>query len=179
MSVQDLFHEKQVRQLCALHALNNLFQQNTFEKTELDSICYRLSPENWINPHKSMLGFGNYDINVIIKALESRGFEAIWFDKRKDPNCLNWTNICGFILNIPMDYKISFITLPLKRRHWIAIRSIMGQYYNLDSKLDYPELIDDLCKFIREQLKSQDKELFVIVTKEVEQNQNWILDDTN
>lgn len=86
MSFPDssIYHEKQVRELCALHALNNLFQQkNCFIKIELDSICHSLSPDNWINPHKSVLGLGNYDINVIMKALQSRGHEAIWFDKRK------------------------------------------------------------------------------------------------
>ena len=25
-------------------------------QTELDALCYSLSPEHWINPHKSLLG---------------------------------------------------------------------------------------------------------------------------
>lgn len=86
MNFQEItiYHEKQVRELCALHALNNLFQEkDCFTKAELDSICHSLSPDNWINPHKSVLGLGNYDINVIMKALQSRQCEAIWFDKRK------------------------------------------------------------------------------------------------
>lgn len=84
MCTVEIYHEKQIRELCALHALNNLFQsKDAFTKTELDTICHSLSPDNWINPHKSMLGLGNYDINVIMKALQSRGYEAIWFDKRK------------------------------------------------------------------------------------------------
>lgn len=37
----------------------------------------------WINPHKSLLGLGNYDINVIMAALQLRGREAVWFDKRR------------------------------------------------------------------------------------------------
>lgn len=81
---KEIYHEKQVRELCALHALNNLFQcKDFFTKSELDEICNNLSPDNWINPHKSMLGIGNYDINVIMKALQSKDCEAIWFDKRK------------------------------------------------------------------------------------------------
>lgn len=79
-----IYHEKQVRELCALHALNNLFQEkNAFLKSDLDSICYGLSPENWINPHKSILGLGNYDVNVIMSALQARGYDMVWFDKRK------------------------------------------------------------------------------------------------
>lgn len=79
-----IYHEKQVRELCALHALNNLFQtRGFFTKVELDTICHSLSPDVWINPHKSVFGLGNYDINVIMKALQDKGYEAIWFDKRK------------------------------------------------------------------------------------------------
>jgi len=74
----------QVRQLCAVHALNNLFQeQGAFTKEHLDNICSSLSPNTWISPHKSLLGLGNYDINVIMSALQLKGYEAIWFDKRK------------------------------------------------------------------------------------------------
>lgn len=69
--------------MCALHALNNLFQERGFSKQELDQICYGLSPDVWINPHKSLLGLGNYDINVIMAALQKKGYEAIWFDKRR------------------------------------------------------------------------------------------------
>lgn len=79
-----IYHEKQVRELCGLHALNNLFQQrDAFTKTELDAICHTLSPDDWINPHKSLLGLGNYDINVIMKALQDRNYSMIWFDRRK------------------------------------------------------------------------------------------------
>lgn len=57
--------------------------KGTFAKSELDEICVQLSPDEWINPHKSMLGLGQYDVNVIMSALQLRGYEAIWFDKRK------------------------------------------------------------------------------------------------
>lgn len=159
----------QVKELCALHALNNLFQERDFSKQELDQICYSLSPDVWINPHKSLLGLGNYDINVIMAALQRRGREAVWFDKRRfvfnninvtltlnytklfiytfmkfflrDPKCLCLDNIEGFILNVPTEYKLGFVLLPLKRRHWIALKKIHGAFYNLDSKLDSPQLI--------------------------------------
>ncbi|KAJ8913849.1 hypothetical protein NQ315_003758 [Exocentrus adspersus] len=180
MTSRDIYHEKQVRELCALHALNNLFQsRDAFTKNELDYICNSLSPDHWINPHKSILGLGNYDINVIMKALQARGYEAIWYDKRKDPGCLNLQNINGYILNVPTDYKISFITLPLRRKHWITIREIDGFFYNLDSKLDSPQFIGqetDLLCFLRDILNSKDKELFLVVTSETEKDQNWLLD---
>lgn len=180
---ENIYHEKQVRELCALHALNNLFQnKDAFSKTELDLICHTLSPEHWINPHRSMLGLGNYDVNVIMSALQSKGYEMIWFDKRKDPSCLNLDNITGFILNIPSDYKLSFITIPLKRRHWFALKELNGFYYNLDSKLDSPRVIgsqEDLLNFMRNELDSQDKELFIVMTSDVEKCQAWLKENSN
>ena len=43
-AVQDesgvrIYHEKQIKELCALHALNNLFQESYFTKAMLDDIC--------------------------------------------------------------------------------------------------------------------------------------------
>ncbi|KAJ1530687.1 hypothetical protein ONE63_005553 [Megalurothrips usitatus] len=177
-----IYHEKQVRELCALHALNNLFQQQgAFTKEEFDEICGSLSPNTWINPHKSIMGLGNYDINVIMTALQRKGYEAVWFDKRKDPKCLNLPEIRGFILNIPGDYKVMLVQLLLRRRHWIAIREIDGSYYNLDSKLDSPELIgkgEDLIAYLKNQLENKEKELFVIIPLEVGKSQVWQLPDS-
>lgn len=34
-----IYHEKQVKELCALHALNNLFQEPFYTKTMLDDLC--------------------------------------------------------------------------------------------------------------------------------------------
>lgn len=34
-----VYHEKQSRQLCALHSLNNLFQGPVFTKSDLDEIA--------------------------------------------------------------------------------------------------------------------------------------------
>jgi josephin len=182
MNVNEIYHEKQVRELCALHALNNLFQsKDAFTKMELDVICHSLSPDNWINPHKSLLGLGNYDINVIMKALQSRGCDTVWFDKRKDPSCLNFKNICGYILNVPSEYKISFITLPLRRRHWITIRQLNGLFYNLDSKLESPQIIgqeSDLLNYLKEELDCREKELFLVVTNDIGKDQAWLKNET-
>lgn len=74
MGAPNIYHERQIRELCALHALNNLFQGNTigisftllapnvdsisilakgsYSKSQLDEICKQLSPDEWINPHR-------------------------------------------------------------------------------------------------------------------------------
>ncbi|XP_022201567.2 josephin-1 [Nilaparvata lugens] len=176
----EVYHEKQVKQLCALHALNNLFQQPcTFSKEELDTICQDLSPDCWINPHRSALGLGNYDVNIIMAALQNKGFEAVWFDKRKDPMQLELNNVYGFIMNIPSNCRFKFVVLPFQRRHWIAIRQVNGCYYNLDSKLNLPQKIGtstELVDFLREQIKCPEKELFIIVSNDSERRRLWLHD---
>lgn len=174
-----IYHERQRRQLCALHALNNLFQSDIYTKAQLDEVCKNLSPQVWINPHRSVLGLGDYDVNVIMTALQEKGCEAAWFDKRKDPSCINFDEVVGFILNIPADYKFGYVTLPIKKRHWIAVRKIDdGQYYNLDSKLESPQCIGDeesLLTYLKGQLESNDRELFIIVqTNESENAHKWL-----
>lgn len=65
----------------------------------------------------------------------------------------------------------------MRRRHWISIRNLEGQFWNLDSKFDMPILIgndDKLYEFLRNQFSSNDRELFIVVNKEVEENQSWI-----
>lgn len=44
----------------------------------------------------------------------------------------------GFILNVPSRVSLGIVSLPLRRRHWLAVRQVNGQYYNLDSKLKGP-----------------------------------------
>ncbi|XP_066967177.1 josephin-2-like isoform X2 [Macrobrachium rosenbergii] len=155
----DIYHEKQIKELCALHSLNNLFQDGgAFAKSELDEICYALSPDNWFNPHKSLLGTGNYDINVIMAALTTKGCGVVWFDKRKDPHVIALEKVVGFILNVPSEYRLGPVQLPLRRKHWIAIRNIRGVYYNLDSKLEAPEIIgkEKILKNVENSSNEQD-----------------------
>jgi len=83
MKTAELYHERQSRQLCALHVLNNLLQEKAFTKAQLDEICLQLTPSYWMNPHRSPLGLGNYDVNVMIAALQLRNLQVVWFDKRK------------------------------------------------------------------------------------------------
>ncbi|KFB47985.1 AGAP005226-PA-like protein [Anopheles sinensis] len=95
-----------------------------------------------------------------------------------DPSCIDTTKIVGFILNVPTNYKVGFVRLPIQRRHWIAVRQINKEYWNLDSKLDAPQCLGDeanMLQYLREQLQSNDKELFIVCTKEVEKSQQWLL----
>lgn len=175
METPKIYHEKQSKELCAIHALNNIFQKRTFTQSIMDEICSNLAPSKWINPHRSVLGLGNYDINVIMTAVQVQtDCEVIWFDKRKDPNStIEMDKVVGFLLNIPSTYDVGgLFTVPLlNRRHWIALKKVEEIFYNLDSKLKKPEAIgghEDVIKFIQNQLQNKDNELFLIVKRSKE-----------
>lgn len=94
-----------------------------------------------------------------------------------ETSCIETSEIVEFILNVPTDYKLGFIALPLKRRLWIALRKIGEQYYNLDSKLESPLCLgndESLLTYLRTQLKSNDRELFIVVQNDVERAQKWL-----
>jgi len=88
---------------------------------------------------------------------------------------LELDNIFGFILNIPTDLRLGILHLPVQRKHWVAIRKVNGDFYNLDSKLNRPLLIGNnqqLVAFLKEQIQNKDKELLLVVKHELE-NDVW------
>ncbi|XP_064593432.1 josephin-2 isoform X3 [Zonotrichia leucophrys gambelii] len=95
------YHERQRRQLCALHALNNLLQRPWLSQAQADRICQRLAPNSRPNPHRSLLGLGNYDVNVVMAALGMLGLAAVWWDKRRPLERLCVPRVLGFLLNVP------------------------------------------------------------------------------
>ncbi|XP_007908092.1 josephin-2 [Callorhinchus milii] len=174
---QGLYHEKQRLELCAVHALNNLLQCRAFGKEDLDEICGRLSPGTVLNPHRSLLGTGNYDVNILMAALVSQGLAPIWWDKRRSLDALVLSQVYGFILNIPSNVTLAFVTLPIRRRHWIAVREVNGHYYNLDSKLKSPARIggsEELRVFLEGQIAEDVCELLLVVKQEVEESKAWL-----
>uniref|UniRef100_A0A914UUS8 ubiquitinyl hydrolase 1 n=1 Tax=Plectus sambesii TaxID=2011161 RepID=A0A914UUS8_9BILA len=176
-----IYHERQSLELCCLHVLNNLFQAHVFDKAGLDEICKNLSPDSYRfwNPHRSCLGLGNYDVNVLFAALQVKDCAAVWFDKRKSPTCLDLNNVIGFVLNIPSEPKVGPLKIPfVKRRHWLAIREIAGGYFNLDSKLSQPELIGDACDlltYLEQKLVDAETQIFVVVSGQASSDQSYLL----
>jgi len=79
-------------------------------------------------------GFGNYDINVIMKAVIKRDFVVHWYDARKGARNIRTDLVFGFIIN----------TNGWFGRHWSALRQFDGDWYNLDSKLSAPKKFENL-----------------------------------
>lgn len=87
-------------------------------------------------PHHNVLT-GNYDVNVLIAALEGRSHRVVWHDRRNGASSINLMdeNLFGIMLNIPVR-KLAGLW---KGRHWVTLRRIAGGWYNLDSDLAKPK----------------------------------------
>ena len=102
-------------------------------KAQLDAIAATLAPDAgwWNNPHKSMFGVGNYDVNVLMVALQEHGYETRYLDTREPSHWihdLEQPEAIGLICNVAGNWT----------RHWIAIKFQGSKYYNVDSKLSSP-----------------------------------------
>ncbi|KAG9287744.1 hypothetical protein G9A89_004147 [Geosiphon pyriformis] len=179
-SSQLPYHEKQRLWFCGQHTINNLLQNAAYSKHQLDQIAETLAKETnheaktwlsyFINPHKSLLGVGNYDINVIELALRKVGLELQWFDIRKDIRTVIQfadSTLFGLILNIPLTRFFFW-----KSHHWIAIKPIYNeggledaiQVYNLDSKLAHPHKFvdfEELYKFLEDVVYHKDGQILL------------------
>ena len=82
------------------------------------------------------------------------------------------------ILNVPSDWKIGFVKLPLDFKHWILLKEINGSVYNLDSKLTNPEKLgghSDLEKYLQERILSEAQtQVLLVVEPAVEASGSWL-----
>eukprot|EP00761_Pharyngomonas_kirbyi_P004088 gb/GECH01004092.1/.p1 GENE.gb/GECH01004092.1/~~gb/GECH01004092.1/.p1 ORF type:complete len:217 (+),score=38.30 gb/GECH01004092.1/:1-651(+) len=192
-----IYHEKQRLYYCGIHCLNNLFQSNVFSKRYLDHIAedlWRSNPYSearstksmWtsvfsnlfnFNPHKSALGMGMYDENVVLVALKEMNAEGIRFDRRKPvtKESLELDRVFGFIVNIAPKRSLS-------GRHWYSIRYINGKWYNLDSSLSNPiplssdsndEDLSNLLEFMQQEVTKYDAEIIKVFRQGSDNQTNY------
>lgn len=147
-SPADAHHEKQRKMLCAMHALNNALQLTAdgadptklpFTQSELDQICVTLAGgKSFNNPHRTWWGLGNYDVNVLMTAAQSRGYDVQWHDARKELDGVDFGSLAALIVNRETGGK--WYLLGAKGHHWLAIRRFAadGPFFNLDSQLKEP-----------------------------------------
>lgn len=166
-----LYHETQSLQFCGLHAVNNLLQSSVYTKKDFDKICYELTPSSWFNPHRSLFGTGNYDVNVIMRSLYNLGYTVKWFDRRRDIASVDFDSVFGLIVNFIANQCCNL----RNSKHWISIRKIDGTYYNLDSGLQSPEpfsSVEEMVTMLKYKQERQSAEILLIYppncTQEVE-----------
>ncbi|KAL3653256.1 hypothetical protein CASFOL_002937 [Castilleja foliolosa] len=172
---KSIYHERQKLQFCLLHSLNNLYQEkDAFTRANLNAIAEKLDLEDpnkttrtplsvIFKPHHNMLT-GNYDINVLIAALEEKGKRVIWHDRRHGASSIDIDEpedkLFGIVLNVPVRRYGGL----WKSRHWVAMRKIGSVWYNLDSDFSGPypfEDIDEIRVFLDDVISSGGEVLLV------------------
>nr|VZI14467.1 unnamed protein product [Spirometra erinaceieuropaei] len=183
-----IYHQKQSLLLCAVHAINNVLQFEAVNKQSMDAICSRLTPARFANPHRNIFGLGNFDVNVLILALQDHDYDVVWFNRQKSmtEHNLNWDRITGFILNTRRKF---LAPIPVTSRHWIAFRGFPSAeggdilYYDLDSKLPSPLLVArshaEFATYIEERLNwSPSSQLLIVAPRDVVSDRTWTLTKT-
>lgn len=96
-------------------------------------------------PHHNVLT-GNYDINVLIAALEEKGKSVVWHDRRNGASSIDVDAsedvLMGIVVNVPVKRFAGI----WRSRHWVALRKVGGVWYNLDSDLSAPQPFVDANK---------------------------------
>ena len=121
---------------CALHTLNALLQGPVYDSAALTELALSIGGKFEL-AHRWPL-VGNWDVNVMMLALQQRGLDVRWWDRRsaicelrslaEDPACV------GLICNEPGSWLFGLVP----SRHWLAIRRVRGEWYDLDSRLPRP-----------------------------------------
>jgi len=134
--VDEVYHETQRRMWCALHALNALLQEPAYDAAALTEIALSIGGKLQL-AHRWPL-MGNWDINVMMIALQRRGLEVQWWDRRRSIDALQrlaeGTDCVGLICNEPGAWLFGMVP----SQHWFTIRRVRGEWYDLDSKLQRP-----------------------------------------
>ncbi|CAM9707812.1 unnamed protein product, partial [Heterosigma akashiwo] len=152
-----MYHEKQRLQHCGVHAVNNLLQEKAFSKQDFDSISRSLAPSAWINPHRSYLGTGNYDVNVLMMALQSKDLSSRWHDQRRKVTDINLHLCSGLLVNVEERGRI------FNSHHWYTIRKIGQSYFDLDSKLQEPCCLGTQEEALRHLQQKQQQQMTQII----------------
>uniref|UniRef100_A0A0D3C2X0 ubiquitinyl hydrolase 1 n=1 Tax=Brassica oleracea var. oleracea TaxID=109376 RepID=A0A0D3C2X0_BRAOL len=122
--------------------------KDAFTREGLDSISevglgiWVFGSETWtplsllLKPHHNTLT-GNYDVNVMIAALEGKGKSVEWHDKRYGAYSINLgaDTLMGIVLNVPVTRYVGL----WRSRRWVVMRKINGVWYNLDCDLTVPQ----------------------------------------
>eukprot|EP00930_Biecheleria_cincta_P095519 TRINITY_DN87478_c0_g1_i1.p1 TRINITY_DN87478_c0_g1~~TRINITY_DN87478_c0_g1_i1.p1 ORF type:complete len:325 (+),score=65.08 TRINITY_DN87478_c0_g1_i1:72-1046(+) len=126
-----IYHEKQIPNLCGLHAVNNLLQSRVFQRSEFDRVAQQLDQQERSMGMTFAPGEGNYradgfyNVTVLQMTLQSRGFQmdpVVSGDWKKD--AIKHGHETGFIFN--------------KDQHWFCYRRIHDEWFLINSTQHRP-----------------------------------------
>lgn len=162
-----IFHEKQEGSLCAQHCLNSLLQGTYYNAVDLAEIARELdeqerqamamgninSPEYLEflqQPSSNFDDSGYFSVQVICKALQFWDLQMMPFNSQAAENIrADPTSESAYICN--------------QQNHWLTIRKLGKQWFNLNSMKSCPELISDTyLSLLLAQLQTEGYSIFVI-----------------
>lgn len=126
-----IYHEKQIPNLCGLHAVNNLLQRNVFSRQELDRVGQQLDQQersmgmSFAPGEGNYRGDGFYNVTVLQRGLQSRGFQmdrVVCGDWKTD--AIKHMHEVGFIFN--------------KDEHWFCYRRFQEEWFLINSTQHRP-----------------------------------------
>ena len=83
-----VYFERQLLLRCGVHALNNLLGKAAFTADALDEIANTIAGTPYTLLHRWPL-VGNWDVNVILMALQAEHLTVTWWDERKSFDALS------------------------------------------------------------------------------------------
>lgn len=160
--------------------------ENSFTRKELDAIADGLPTADVGSsvPNPLSLVFkshrnavtGNYDANVLISALNARGKEVVWFDRRKGIDVLlsQVAEYGDMLLGMIVNFSTKKLLGLWQGRHWVAVRKLQGMWYNLDSDNVAPVCFgngeDDLRDYLNSVISTKGVVIFVLNNEQTIEN---------
>lgn len=144
----EVYHERQFLSRCGIHAVNALLKRRAYTARQFDALADSLLTSGyWLcfHPHRSWFRIGNYDVNVLMCALERGGLDVQWLPSRTDfRELLRGEALDGFLVNVPSHWPPwPFSLVFAQRRHWIAVSRYGDRFYVVDSSARCPFLLED------------------------------------
>ena len=154
---------------CVVSAVLCQFQARVYDKFSFDAICDELTPDSWINPHRSLLGVGNYDINVLITALQRHSYSTHWHDRRRALAAIRLPHISALLINTTSLRLLGLYST----QHWYAVRPFAGgsEWWNLNSQLRQPERVENVVEYCEALMRDERTQLLLVTSQELEREQ--------
>jgi len=154
-TVSSYYHERQLGNLCGLHAVNNLLQRPEYSREDFIIIAQEfelaLANLNENLPLEYYSADGNFSVEVITRALDMCNIRML---QSTDPTVATLQETpFGYLVNVGSGFN----------RHLISIRKIGRQWYDFDSLLLQPEVLHffNIQQYIRR--KGENARYYLVV----------------
>ncbi|XP_060068444.1 ataxin-3-like [Ylistrum balloti] len=167
--METIFHEQQEGSLCAQHCLNALLQGQYFSPVDLADLAKQLDESE--REQMAIAGEQSEEYKKFLKEPSSNLDDSGFFSIQVIDRALSVWGLGLILYNSPDPIAIAARSNPVAekayicnfRGHWLTIRKIGNQWFNLNSLLTGPELISNtyLSLFLK-QLLEEGYSIFIV-----------------